>query len=70
MGKSAVTDYFLEYFEKNRMDIQEISEKTGIKMHKLSKKYRTPLTSEEFLQLCVFLGISPEEIRKNLRRQE
>ena len=70
MGKSAVTDYFLEYFEKNRIDINEISEKTGIKMGKLSKKYKTPLTAEEFLVLCVFLKISPEEIRKKLQRQE
>ena len=70
MGKSAITDYFLEYFEKNRMNIEEISEKTGIKMHKLSKKYRMPLTAEEFLSLCVFLEISPDEIRKKLQRQE
>ena len=66
MGKSAVTDYFLNYFEKNRIDIEEISEKTGIKKHKLSKEYKTPLTAEEFLRLCVFLRISPEEIRKKL----
>jgi len=70
MGKSAVTDYFLNYFEKNRMNSKEISEKTGIKSHKLSKEYKTPLTAEEFLRLCVFLGISPEEIRKNLQRKE
>ena len=66
MGKSAVTDYFLEYFEKNRININEISEKTGIKKHKLSKEYKTPLTAEEFLRLCVFLQISPEEIREKL----
>ena len=66
MGKSAVTDYFLEYFEKNRINIDEISEKTGIKMHKFSKEYKTPLTAEEFLRLCVFLKISPEEVRKKL----
>ena len=70
MGKSEVTDYFLEYFEKNRINIKEISEKTGIKIHKISKEYKTPLTAEEFFRLCVFLRISPEEIRKNLRRKE
>ena len=70
MEKSAVTEYFLKYFEKNRINIDEISENTGIKRYKLSKEYKTPLTAEEFLQLCVFLQISPEEIRKNLKRKE
>jgi len=70
MGKSAVTDYFLKYFEENRINIGEISEKTGIKKHKLSKEYKTPLTAEEFLRLCIFLRISPEEIRKNMQRKE
>ena len=40
MKKSEVTEYFLEYFEKNRIDIKEISEKTGIKISKLSKEYK------------------------------
>lgn len=70
MDKSAVTDFFLEYFENNRMDIEKISEKTGIKTRKLSKDYKKPLTAEEFLRLCVFLGISPEEIRKSIQEKE
>ena len=68
MKKSEVTDYFLEYFEKNRMNIKEISEKTGIKISKLSKEYKTPLTAEEFLKLCVLLRIQPEEILKSIQK--
>ncbi|MBR5564561.1 MAG: hypothetical protein IKW08_00190 [Roseburia sp.] len=69
MEKSAVTEFFLKYFEKNRIDIEEISEKTGIKKEKLSENYRYPLTSEEFLELCFFLGIKPEEIREAIKRE-
>ena len=60
------SEFFLKYFEENGINVDEISEKTGIKKHKLSKEYKTPLTAEEFLRLCVFLQISPEEIRKKL----
>ena len=70
MKKSEVTDYFLEYFEKNRINIKEISEKTGIKINKLSKEYKTPLTAEEFLKLCVLLKIQPEEISKSIQKIE
>ncbi len=70
MNKSAVTDYFLDYFEKNRIDIKEISENTGIKIYKLSKEYKTPLSAEEFLRLCVLLGIKPEEIQKSIQNKE
>lgn len=65
MEKSEVTEFFLEYFEKNRINISEISEKTGIKKEKLSRDYKKPMTAEEFLQLCVFLNIKPEVIRSN-----
>ena len=68
MKKSEVTEYFLEYFEKNRIDIKEISEKTGIKISKLSKEYKIPLTAEEFLKLCVLLQIRPEEISKSRKK--
>ena len=66
MGKSAVTDYFLKYFEENRIDLKEISEKTGIRKQKLSKDYKVPLTAEEFLKLCIVLKIQPEEIQKSI----
>ena len=62
MEKSAVTEFFLEYFEKNRMNIDEISEKTGIERQKFSEDYRQALTASEFLELCVFLHIKPETV--------
>lgn len=70
MEKSAVTDYFIKYFEKNRIDIEEISEKTGISKSKFSKNARTRLTADEFLRLCVLLGIKPEMIWSAIKQKE
>lgn len=69
MEKSAVTEFFLKYFEKNGIDRKEISEKTGIEKETLSENYRRPLTSQEFLELCFFLGIKPEEVRDAIKKE-
>lgn len=66
MEKSKVTEFFLEYFEKNRINIKEISEKTGIGKEKLSREYKKPMTAEEFLKLCVFLKIEPEVVQASI----
>lgn len=62
--KSAVTDFFLEYFEKNRINRVVISENTGIEIEKISENYRQPLTASELLELCMFLEIEPECIQE------
>lgn len=69
MTKSAVTDFFLKYFEKQRINIAWISENTGIAMDKLSENYSEPLKAEEFLDLCVLLGIKPEEVWREIKKK-
>lgn len=70
MEKSAITEFFLRFLWENKINIEWISEKTGISKEKLSKHYSEPLTAEEFLQLCVLLGITPEEVRCIIRQSE
>ena len=55
MEKSAVTEFFLTYFEENGIDVEWISEKIGIRKEKLMEDYKEPLNAEEFLELCVLL---------------
>ena len=69
MRKSAVTEFFLKYFEKNRIDSEEISEKTGISKAKLNGNYKQSLSAEEFLELCFFLGIEPEQVREEIKKE-
>lgn len=69
MEKSDVTEFFLKYFEENKIEKQKISEETGIVEEKLSRKYQEALTAEEFLRLCVFLSIQPEEVLAAIRKE-
>lgn len=68
MRKSEVTEYFLKYFEKNRINIEEISDITGIKIEKISENYKKALSAEEFLKLCAYLRITPEEVRADISK--
>ena len=64
MEKSAVMEFFLEYFEENKINRSWVSENTGIEIAKISDNYRQPLTASEFLELCMFLEIEPERIQE------
>ena len=59
MNKSRVTEYILA---------SEISEQTQVPEEKLHPDYKEPLLAEEFLELCVFLQLSPEAIAKTIRK--
>lgn len=69
MMKSGVTEFFVKYFEDNKIKKQWISEKTGISESKLTRDYKEALTAEEFLCLCALLSIQPEEIQAAIRRE-
>lgn len=62
MEKSGVTEFFIKYFEDNKIEIKWISEKTGINERKLTRNYSKALTADEFLCLCALLSIQPEEV--------
>ena len=62
MGKSKVTDYMIRYIEENRMDAKSLAADAG----KLRKDYKEPLDAEEFLSLCAYLGIRPEQVQRML----
>ena len=66
MEKSRVTEYILTYMRENQITASELSEKTGIAEEKLCPDYKEPLLAEEFLELCVLLKLSPEEIIKSM----
>lgn len=63
MGKSKVTDYMIRYIEEKQMDAKALAEHAGIDVKKLRKNYEEPLDAEEFLNLCVCLGIQPEQVQ-------
>ena len=62
MGISKVTDYMIAYIDKMQISTERIAEEIGILEDKLHPGYEEPLWAEEFLELCVWLGIRPEEV--------
>lgn len=68
MNKSRVTEYILAYMQEKGISASEISEQTQVPEEKLHPDYKEPLLAEEFLELCVFLQLSPEVIAKTIRK--
>ncbi|MBO5069567.1 MAG: hypothetical protein J6C37_04315 [Roseburia sp.] len=67
MSKSLVTEYFITYFKKHHISPEETARALGIDVGKLTPGYREPLDAEEFLELCVYLGICPEQVAQGIR---
>ena len=63
MGKSKVTDYMIRY-----IDAKSLAAHAGIDAGKLREDYEEPLDAEEFLTLCVCLGIQPEQVRSVINK--
>ena len=68
MNKSRVTEYILAYMQEKGISASEISEQTQVPEEKLHPDYKEHLLAEEFLELCVFLQLSPEAIAKTIRK--
>lgn len=66
MGQSKVTEYILNYMNENNIPSRILSNQTGILEEKLSPNYKEPLLADEFLRLCVYLKLSPEEISRQI----
>lgn len=62
MGTSKVTDYMIDYMEKKHISAERLAKELDISTEKLDKEYEEPLLADEFLALCVWLRIRPEEI--------
>lgn len=69
MSKSPVTEYFIAYFKKHHISSEETARALGIAPQKLTPDYREPLGAEEFLGLCVYLGINPEQVAHGIRKK-
>lgn len=63
MGKGNVTLILAEYIQQNQISISQIAKDTGISEDKLHAKSTEKLNATEFLTLCSYLGIKPEELK-------
>lgn len=63
LGKSKITDYIINYLQENGMESHRVSLDTGVSETKLRPDACEALNATEFLVLCEYLQISPEEIK-------
>ena len=54
--------------EKHAISITQTAQETGIPDEKLRAGAKEKLTAEEFLELCAYLKVRPEEIREELKQ--
>lgn len=66
MAKSKTTDYIIQYLKKNQIPVKWVVEKLGIAEEKLDIGYTEPLLADEFLELCAFLHLRPEDIAEEI----
>ena len=64
MKKESVTKQLAEYLKNNQISTKQVAEHTGISEEKLLTDTTKTLNATEFLELCAYLNIQPEEINK------
>lgn len=70
MEESRVTEYILQYMKEHHILSSTLSRETGISEEKLVPEYKEALLADEFLRLCVYLKLSPEEIAERIHVQQ
>lgn len=61
-----VTKEIAKYISKKQLSITDIEEKLRIPRRKLTVDTNDKLTAQEFLALCLYLEIRPEEYYSNV----
>ena len=57
----------IEYISENGIDSQKVSTDTGVPFGKLSDDSNSDINAQELCELCMYLGIRPEDLyRKRL----
>lgn len=59
-----ISEKIVKYIENNHISVAQVVHDTGIPEEKLSSGEQ-PLTATEFLEICSYLNLRPEEV-KNL----
>ena len=63
------TQYLAKHIEQKQLSIIDISKRLHISITKLIPETRESLTAEEFLMLCQYLQVKPEEIIKEQEKR-
>ena len=53
----------IKYIHDNKIDVGRISKDTNISISKLKGESKEHLMADEFLELCKYLNIKPEDLK-------
>lgn len=53
--------YIIEYIREHNISFQKVKRDTGLDLISL-ERHNNNLLADDFLRLCLYLGITPEEI--------
>ena len=56
-----VEQYIKKYIEEHDISVEKVKNETGLDLDNIFEK-NDNLLADDFLRLCVYLGITPEEI--------
>lgn len=57
-----MTGKLARYIKENQLSVEDISNETHIAKQKLCENAKEPLNATEFLTLCAYLNIKPENL--------
>ena len=63
MDKLDVTGKMVDYIRNNQIAVDQIARDTHISASKLRGETRDRLMASEFLELCRYLNVSPEDFK-------
>lgn len=68
MGTSRVTDFMIDYMQKNDIYAPQMAAELEIPEEKFAEGYKEPLFADEFLELCIRLHLRPEDVASAIRK--
>lgn len=70
MEESKALEYLIDYMKKNEISVKKLSEELGRSEGAAGEAGAEPLYADEFLELCLWLHLRPEEVLAALRDSE
>ncbi len=64
-----MTEKIVNYLSVNNINLEDISKDLGISREKLQSNSKLSLSAEEFLSICCYLHIRPENFIDNSARK-
>lgn len=70
MNESKAMEYLIEYMKRNHISAKMLADELGRSGEDDEEAGTEPLYADEFLELCLWLHLRPEEVMAAIRESE